>query len=108
MVFQGCFLYEEGALHFGHPLSGPSFNPHSFSSVAPGFFPEHGAAACLSTQPEKTSRLAGIGKESDKWTQGTHKVFFFFLHRVSSLVVSDSLLSPWTAAQQGSSVHGIF
>ena len=100
----------KGPCTLGLPLSGPSFNPHSFSSMAPGFFPEHGAAACLSAQPEKTSRLAGIGKGSDKWTQGTHKVrlFFFFLHHVSSLVVSDSFVSPWTAAPPGPSVLGIF
>ena len=105
----------KGPCTLGLPLSGPSFNPHSFSSMAPGFFPEYGAAACLSAQPEKTSRLAGIGKGSDKWTQGTHKVVFFFVflfvfffHHVSSLVVSDSFVSPWTAAPPGSSVLGIF
>ena len=40
--------------------------------------------------------------------RNTQGPFFFFLHHVSSLVVSDSFVSPWTAAPPGPSVLGIF
>ena len=92
----------KGPCTLDHPLSGPSFNPHSFSSMVPGFFPEHGAAASLSAQPEKTSRLAGIGRESDKWTPKDPFFWGIMLVAQSRLTHYESmdcsptrLLCPW-------------